>query len=84
MQIIVTYSGSSLLMYANGALVDTDPISITPSTNTGPLYIGQYYNWTPGNYFNGWVQQVKIWSVVLSSSDVTAEFNKKKACFGFP
>jgi hypothetical protein len=87
-QVVITWATTTLKMYINGAPVATattpSPSSSFPDNNTGPLIIGQKYNTaaSPTPAFNGWVQQVKIWQSLLSPSDVTAEFNKKKACFG--
>ena len=81
-QAIVTYDGANLRLYVNGSNVNTQAQTATPSANTGPLYIGQKYNHLNITAFNGWVQEVKIWNVVLSPTEATAEFDRKKACFG--
>ncbi|OGI11652.1 hypothetical protein A3K64_00865 [Candidatus Micrarchaeota archaeon RBG_16_36_9] len=66
-----TYDGSLFKVYINGT---QDPKTFTWSGSinqtTGSLRVGSYMN---TNYFNGTIDEVKVWNKALSSTEITNE-----------
>jgi hypothetical protein len=69
-----TYDGSTLRLYRNGALVATLNRSGAIGTSSGPLRIGGNSVW-PAEYFNGLVDEVRIYNRVLTVSEIQADMN---------
>jgi len=63
----MTYDGSSLKTYINGELKWTSS-NTTEQINSDKLSIGCYYN--KNNVFDGNISDFRIYSTVLSASDV--------------
>ena len=57
-----TYDGKNLNIYVNGVKKGSAALTIIPTYNTGTIYIGRRWNDSCGsnNYFNGYINQVKI------------------------
>ena len=82
MQVTVTYSTSLLSLYVDGVYKNAIATSATPQNYTGNVRIGRFYDLFSGYALDGYVSEVKMWSKWLSQTEVTAEFDRKKACFG--
>jgi len=69
--IAITSSGSTILVYVNGTLVNT--ISSVSTTHAGPIGIGlsRYDN----NYWLGNISACAIYNRVLTASEITQNFN---------
>jgi hypothetical protein len=69
----VTYNGSTLTLYRNGVAVATSNVSVTRSSATGTLQIGasQY-----GEYFNGFIDEVRIYNRALSGTEIQTIFQQ--------
>ena len=67
--IAVTYDGSTIRFYLNGLNVGnkTRPGSLTDNSN--PVCIGSY-NCTLGAFFNGSIDEVKIYNMTLNQSEI--------------
>ena len=65
----VTYDGSALTLYQNGNAVAVYTVSATLSPTTGSLQIGasQY-----GEYFQGLIDEVRIYNRALSGTEIQA------------
>jgi hypothetical protein len=74
--IVVTYNGSSLLMYKNKVLVSTLNTSLTPALSSSPLTIGRYYSNISNYYFNGQISKTRIYDVTLTQAEITALYNE--------
>jgi hypothetical protein len=79
--IVFTYNGSVMKAYLNGTDVSQPPSygsysSSLPSlpTVSGNLYIGSI---GAGNYFNGVIDDVRIYSMALSADEVKENYNTK-------
>ncbi|MBS3074033.1 hypothetical protein J4447_01110, partial [Candidatus Pacearchaeota archaeon] len=74
--ITLTYNQSKVLTYVNGALADTQSLSVGPVANsTGNLEIMGY----PGDQFvSGSIDEVAIWNRSLSADEITALYNAQK------
>lgn len=68
------FDGSSVKIYINGELQASTATSgvISPSTGT-VMYIGENPTWS-GRYFDGTVDEVRIWNVARSTADIQSAF----------
>jgi hypothetical protein len=69
----VTYDGSSLKLYANGTLVASKAVTGTIVTTTGALTIGGNSIW--GEWFQGKIDDVRVYSRALSASEIQTDMN---------
>ena len=70
----VTYTaGGNLQTYINGVLDETVAF-VTPLTNTYPLNLGRVTTFTT-DYLNGNMDEVSVWSRVLSAAEISAMFS---------
>ncbi|MEI6327047.1 MAG: LamG domain-containing protein [Candidatus Roizmanbacteria bacterium] len=65
--VVMTYDGSLIKHYLNGALVGTSSSVSTPPSTAYPLSIGYRY---PNSYFIGEIDDVAIYSAALSAQEV--------------
>ena len=65
--LITTYDGLRIQSFINGKIVGQTELLLPPVNNTGNLGIGG----TPfgGNLFNGWIDEMRIYSTALSFND---------------
>lgn len=63
--IVMTYDRTNLMLYINGNLIDVLPLNVAIVDNNGPLKIGQMTS-----YFNGMIDEVKIYNRSLSSNEI--------------
>jgi hypothetical protein len=69
-----TYDGTSLRIYINGVLVSSGATAGGPMlTSTGVMRIGGNSIW--GEYFAGMIDEVRIYSRVLSATEITTDMN---------
>ncbi len=66
-----TYNKSSIKLYVNGSNVKTSAESAAIQATIAPLTIGA----GSGGYFNGTIDEVKIYSYALSAEEVKAEYD---------
>ncbi|HEY6058300.1 MAG TPA: LamG-like jellyroll fold domain-containing protein, partial [Candidatus Limnocylindrales bacterium] len=71
--IVATWNGTTALLYKDGALVSGPTTSRILSNQTGPLLIGA--NLDAGEEFDGKLDEVAIYSTVLSPSQVAAHYS---------
>src|SRR5438552_1500221 len=68
-----TYDGASLKLYVNGQLVRSQAVSGPIATSTGPLLIGGNSIWD--QYFEGRIDEVRIYNRALSESEIQVDMN---------
>jgi O-glycosyl hydrolase len=68
-----TYDGSALRLYVNGVLASTLARSGPIDTSTGVLRIGGNAVW--GEYFNGLIDEVRVYDNALSQSQIQTDMN---------
>jgi alpha-mannosidase len=67
------WNGSQVQLYLNGALNASMPQTLTPGTNTAPLYIGQFGGNT--DRLNGIIDEVRIYNQALTQVQVQSDMN---------
>jgi len=74
----ITRSGSTFKMYLNGNLENTQTSSadISDSSNSNTFYMG-YFDNDGGSYYNGKLDEFRIYNRALSASEITALYNAK-------
>lgn len=68
-----TYDGATLRLYVNGSQVKSRSFSGAMPNSAGPLRIGGNSVW--GEYFNGLIDEVRIYNRALSAADIQADMN---------
>lgn len=69
-----TYDGAKIKIYINGALATWEnSVSGTIQTSTGALRIGGNAIW--GEYFQGLIDEVRIYNRALSSAEIVTDMN---------
>ena len=71
-----TYDGSNLKIYVDGQLKGTTPVSGLINLNDQPVLIGgDRAGGTNGRFFNGLIDEVKIYSCCLSAAEILEEYS---------
>ena len=68
-----TYDGTTLRLYVNAALVRSATVGGALVTSSGVLRIGGNSVW--GEWFNGYIDEVRIYNRALSASEITTDMN---------
>jgi hypothetical protein len=68
-----TYDGVTLRTYVNGNLVGSRVVGGAAATSTAPLRIGGNSVW--GEWFNGMIDEVRVYATALSQSEIQADMN---------
>ena len=69
----LTYDGATLRLYVNGSQVASRATTGTIRRTTDPLWIGGNHPY--GEYFQGLIDQVRVYDRVLSPPEVRAEMS---------
>jgi hypothetical protein len=82
-QVVGTYESGSRKLYINGELVNSDIQTGSIGTNANGTSIGVYggYNGSRGYYYNGNIAIVRVYNKVLSSQEVSQNFNSNRSRF---
>lgn len=70
--IAATYDGATLKVYVNGVLEVSNQTSGTISAFGGDLFFAECPGWT-GRFFNGNIDEVRIYNVALTSEEIMAD-----------
>jgi hypothetical protein len=69
--LVGTYDGSTMKCYVDGSLEGTNTsFSGNLPVRIGDLRIGADYDTTPGNFFNGSIDEVRVYNRALSAAEV--------------
>jgi hypothetical protein len=75
--VAVTFNGSTYKLYIDGIEVRSLNGS-TPTTNNNHTFLGAMdRNGQPSNYFNGWMDEFKIWNKALSKEHIRQMMNQE-------
>jgi hypothetical protein len=69
----MTYDGSNMRLYVNGALVTTTAATGNIITTANPLRIGGNNSW--GEYFAGQIDDVRVYNRALTQAEITTDMN---------
>jgi serine/threonine protein kinase/tetratricopeptide (TPR) repeat protein len=72
--VVATYDGSRIALYFDGELDASCPVSGRLRTNDQPVCIGDNAEQS-GRYWNGWIDDVRIYSYALSEAGIAALYN---------
>ena len=77
--IAVTFSGSNYNLYIDGILVAEPIASSNPSSNSVNFIVGamDQNNITPFHYFNGWMDELRIWNTELTVNQIRQMMNQE-------
>ncbi|MCK0115368.1 HYR domain-containing protein [Gelidibacter sp. F63206] len=77
--IAVTFDGAAYRLYVDGLLVNTRNTTISPASNTANTLLGAMSrpNNTPTNYYNGWMDEVRIWNTTLTVDQIRLMMNQE-------
>ena len=75
--IVVTENTTdNMKFYINGVMATSNPVTVTSTGSSSRLLDIGRYNWsTPGSYFNGSLDEVRIYNRALSAGDVLKLYN---------
>ena len=73
--LVAVYDGSKVSFYVNGSLVNDFTISGISTVNTNPIRIGAN-SLLNGNWFNGKIDDIKLYNRKLSSAEVIMLYNE--------
>jgi len=71
-QVTAVASASSLVLYLDGTQVATDPTFTLPNQYNDDIWIGARKDSGNHNYFNGQIDEVRVYNRALSPSEVTS------------
>jgi glucose/arabinose dehydrogenase len=80
--IALTYDAATLRLYVNGSQVATGAATGAVQSTTNPLWIGG--NQPYGEYFNGIIDEVRVYNRALTQTDIQADMNAPLAWTGLP
>src|SRR5262249_4568408 len=69
----VTYDGSNIRLYVNGAQVGTKAQTGNINSSTAPLRFGGDSVW--GEYFNGLIDEVRVYNIALTAAQIQTDMN---------
>ncbi|WP_338733415.1 HYR-like domain-containing protein [Mangrovimonas cancribranchiae] len=74
----VTFDGTTYKLYVDGIELNSNPGS-TPNTNTMRFLLGAMdrNNNTPTNHFNGWLDELRVWDVTLTTAQIREMMNQE-------
>ena len=81
--IVVTFNGTSYRLYIDGISVQDAVAGTNPTSNGGAKCIlgamiqSTVYPYLPTNYFNGWMQELRIWNIALTEDQAHQMMNQK-------
>jgi fibronectin type 3 domain-containing protein len=70
----ITYDGATMTLYVNGTQVSSVPAAGSIVTTTGQLKIGGNTIW--GEWFNGLIDEVRVYNRALTAAQVQADMNQ--------
>src|SRR4051794_27084561 len=74
--VAATFSRGTVKLYLNGALDKTVTGVLTPLVSTEPVAFGREGNY-PGGTLNGSIDEIRIWKVVRSKSQIARSLTKR-------
>lgn len=76
--VVIRYTAAQQSIYINGAVAGQASLSGTPLANSDPLQLG--WDQLAGRYFDGDLDELRIYQGALSDSDIAALATERHAC----
>lgn len=76
--VVLTWDGSIPYLYVNGNLDNAGTAADFASSNSNRIKIGVGADWSPTYYFNGAMDEFRIYNRVLSEDEIRLLYNQKK------
>lgn len=77
--VLIRYAPGDQRIYINGSLAGQASFSGTPAANNDPLQLGADQN-TAGRYFNGELDELRIYNTALSQAQISALVAERHLC----
>lgn len=77
--VLIRYAPGDQRIYINGSLAGQASFAGTPVANNNPLQLGADQNF-PGRYFNGELDELRIYNVALSEAQIAALVAERHPC----
>jgi len=77
---VVTYDGSHAISYINGDVVSSDLCTGNIISSPSPVEIARIYSGGGYVYYDGTIDEVKIYNRALTANEIKAEYEKHKPC----
>ena len=77
--VLIRYAPGDQRIYINGSLAGQASFSGTPVVNNDPLQLGADQNFA-GRYFNGDLDELRIYGTALTPAQITALYNERHQC----
>lgn len=77
---VCTYDGTTAKIYRNGTLLSSAPLTFNTANNTNIFKLGLSEDGFTG-YFNGAIDDLKIYNYALSQADITSLYNNNSLSF---
>ncbi|ORL46215.1 hyalin domain-containing protein [Zunongwangia atlantica 22II14-10F7] len=78
--VAVIYENSTIRLYVDGVRLASRSANL-PADNSAPFIIGAIYNSAnpdiPSNYFNGWIEELRIWNKSLTEEQLRFLMNQR-------
>jgi len=74
---VVFDSNQDIVIYKNGVLVETVSNSSNPISSLSPQSIGRAQKTGSEGYFDGLIDEVRIWNVARSATEIAENYNKR-------
>jgi hypothetical protein len=74
--VVATWAGTACKAYLNGVLQNSGTATVSTLSQ---LFLGSDCTPTAGHYFNGLIDEVGLWAVTLSQSQITSLYNSGAA-----
>ena len=77
--IAVTYDDTTYTLYVDGVFIDSTTSGVAPTPNDSDMRLGAMARSTnlPTNYYNGWLDELRIWDVALSTDQIRMMMNQE-------
>ena len=81
--VVVTFDGTSYRLYIDGVIVHAAVAGSNPTSNgsakciLGAMIQSAVYPYLPTNFYNGWMQELRIWNVALTEAQTHQMMNQK-------
>ncbi len=78
--VVAWYNGSLIKIFVNGVEEGSKTSTISAGSRTNQLDIGSVPESTRTFFFNGIIDEVKVWNYALSQSEILNEYNRGNTC----